>query len=138
MKRFRITVDGRTFDIEMLSDPRQDRVEVVVDGEPLTVEVDVVAPLGSEGVPPRAAAVPVLPVGVAFSSSSVRAPLPGVVKSVTVHAGEKVARGDKLLVIEAMKMNNLIRASREGVIAAVHVAQGRQVAYGELLLEYQD
>jgi 3-methylcrotonyl-CoA carboxylase alpha subunit len=48
-----------------------------------------------------------------------------------------VARGDPLLVIEAMKMDNVIRAVRSGAIAAVHAVEGHQVAHGEPLLEYE-
>jgi len=63
------------------------------------------------------------------------APLPGVIKSIGVRSGQRVAPGDELLVIEAMKMDNVIRAQRAGVIGVIHVAEGRQVAHGELLLE---
>ena len=65
----------------------------------------------------------------------VTAPLPGVVKSIAVRPGQRVAPNDELFVIEAMKMDNVIRATRAGVIGAIHIAEGRQVAYGERLLE---
>ena len=82
MKQYQITVDGRTFDIQVLSDPRQAQVEVAVDGERLTLavnatpveeEIDVAAP--SLAAPSIAAPQPVAP-----SSNVVTAPLPGVVK----------------------------------------------------------
>jgi biotin carboxyl carrier protein len=63
--------------------------------------------------------------------------LPGVVKAVKVQVGQEVAPGDPLLVIEAMKMDNVIRAVRSGAIAAVHAVEGHQVAHGEPLLEYE-
>jgi len=69
------------------------------------------------------------------ASSSVAAPLPGVIKSIAVRPGQQVAANDELLVIEAMKMDNVIRASRVGTIGTIYVAEGRQVAYGEPLLE---
>jgi biotin carboxyl carrier protein len=146
MKRYQITINARTFDVEMLSDPQQDRVEVAVDGQPLTVEVKLIPPAeqvaglkaDAQSAQVRAAATPDLSAGIAPSGKTVRSPLPGVVKSIAVRPGEQVSKGDKLLVIEAMKMNNLIRASRQGVVGAIHVAEGRQVAYGELLLEYED
>jgi len=58
-----------------------------------------------------------------------------VIKSIAVRPGQQVAPNDELLVIEAMKMDNVIRAQRGGTIGTIHVAEGRQVAYGEHLLE---
>jgi biotin carboxyl carrier protein len=46
-----------------------------------------------------------------------------------------VSANDEVLVIEAMKMDNVIRAPRAGVVATIHVAEGRQVAYGAPLLD---
>jgi 3-methylcrotonyl-CoA carboxylase alpha subunit len=58
------------------------------------------------------------------------APMPGLVKAVFVTAGETVAEGDKLAVLEAMKMEHVLRAPRAGVVAEVYVAQDTQVAAG--------
>lgn len=68
---------------------------------------------------------------------SVRAPMPGHIKQVNVAAGARVARGDLLCVLEAMKMNNQIRAPRDGVIAEVTVREGVQVNYGDPLMRYE-
>ena len=68
----------------------------------------------------------------------VTAPLPGVIKSIAVRPGQQVALNDELLIIEAMKMDNIIRATRVGTIGTIHVAEGRQVAYGEPMLDYAD
>lgn len=146
MKRYQISVDGRTFDVRLLSDPMQEQVEVEVDGRSLTVQVKPVPvakeATDSEGAPVPAPAAPVVaaPGRAAVGSpggNRVTAPLPGVIKSIAVSAGQTVAVGDELLVIEAMKMANVLRASRAGAIRIVHVSEGRNVAHGELLLEYQ-
>ena len=50
--------------------------------------------------------------------------------------GQQVSPGDELLVIEAMKMDNIIRASRDGTVETIYANEGHQVAYGERLLEY--
>ncbi len=151
MKRYRITLDDRTFDVKVLDDPRRDQVRVEVDGETFTVGVEaipvVLGATAQEAAPP-AAPTPVPGTGDSEDAATmvstpprgmegnlVTAPLPGVVKSIEVRPGQQIAAGDALLIIEAMKMDNVIRASREGTIGVVHVAIGQQVAYGEPLLE---
>ncbi len=59
-----------------------------------------------------------------------------MVKSIAVRPGQQVAAGDELLVIEAMKMDNVIRATRGGIVGVIHVTEGRQVAHGEPLLDW--
>jgi biotin carboxyl carrier protein len=143
MKRYHITFDGRTFDVQLLSDPRQEQMQVEVDGQTFTVEVKTVPATGElsavvsppAAVPAPLAAAQVLP---ASSSKTVTAPLPGTIKSIAVQPEQRVAKGDELLVIEAMKMDNVIRAAREGIVGAVYVAEGRQVAHGEPLLAYRE
>jgi 3-methylcrotonyl-CoA carboxylase alpha subunit len=65
----------------------------------------------------------------------INAPMPGRVLAVDVAAGQSVAAGDRLLVLEAMKMEHRITARAAGVVQAVHVATGDQVADGMLLVE---
>jgi biotin carboxyl carrier protein len=60
-----------------------------------------------------------------------------VIKSISARPGEQVSTGSILLVIEAMKMDNIIRSPREGVVEEIYVAEGRQVAHGEPLLRYR-
>jgi biotin carboxyl carrier protein len=156
MKRYQITLDGRTFDVQVLSDPCQDQVDVKVDGETFTVQVKGVLPdtQETEAAEPRAttptpaaslhpvpepspAAETGKPSGT-LSGKMVVAPLPGVIKLIAVRSGQYVSFGDTLLVIEAMKMDNIIRAAREGIVETIHTAEGHQVAHGEPLLEYQE
>jgi pyruvate carboxylase len=68
----------------------------------------------------------------------VAAPMPGVVASVAVAPGRKVAAGDMLLTIEAMKMETAIHAEHAGVIKAVHAPVGSQVDAKDLLVEFED
>ncbi len=64
----------------------------------------------------------------------IRAPMPGLVKRLAATPGQRVARGDVLIVLEAMKMEHALTAPRDGVLAAVHVALGAQVTDGAVLL----
>jgi 3-methylcrotonyl-CoA carboxylase alpha subunit len=64
---------------------------------------------------------------------SVRAPIVGRVARVFVKAGDPVAKGDRIAVVEAMKMEHVLHASRDGVVAKVAVAEGEQVAHGAVV-----
>ncbi|MEZ5613643.1 MAG: pyruvate carboxylase [Rhodocyclaceae bacterium] len=66
----------------------------------------------------------------------VGAPMPGSVVTVAVKAGQKVARGDPLLSIEAMKMETMLTAERDAVVAAVHARPGEAVNAKDLLVEF--
>jgi biotin carboxyl carrier protein len=68
---------------------------------------------------------------------ALEAPMPGRVAAVKVEPGQKVAKGDELVVVEAMKMENALRAPRDGVVAAVHVSAGDMVAPGRPLVELE-
>ena len=65
------------------------------------------------------------------------APMPGVVASVAASVGQKVAQGDLLLTIEAMKMETGIHAERSAVIKAIHVSAGAQIDAKDLLIEFE-
>ena len=152
MKQYRITLEGCTFDVKVLDDPRREQVRVEVDGEIFTVGVEAVPATveatGGETAQAAIAPSPATPAGLrkvpetsevsGSPGSIVVAPLPGVIKSIGVRSGQQVAPNHKLLVIEAMKMDNVIRAPRGGIIGTIHVAEGRQVTYGEPLLEMRN
>jgi biotin carboxyl carrier protein len=147
MKRYRITLGSHTFDVEILDNPCQERVQVQVNGETFTVGVEAIPTVAegtaAEAAPATAPAVvepapSSTPAGAAATGRVVRAPLPGVIKSIATRPGQQVAANDELLVIEAMKMDNLIRAPRRGIIGTIYVAEGQQVAYGEPLLDLAD
>jgi biotin carboxyl carrier protein len=101
----------------------------------------------SGGTPPRAAggerawrAAP-YPAAASYEPAGqgqVLAPIPGVIDSIAVQPGDGVVRGQELLVLEAMKMKNVIRATRAGTVAAVHVTARQHVKHGDPLVELQD
>lgn len=65
---------------------------------------------------------------------TVTAPMPGVILSVNVNNGDTVKRGDVLLILEAMKMENEIVSPRDGKIVSVNVEKGASVNAGDILL----
>jgi 3-methylcrotonyl-CoA carboxylase alpha subunit len=70
----------------------------------------------------------------AAAGDDIRAPMPGLVKLLAAAPGQPVARGDVLVVLEAMKMEHGLKAPRDGTVAAVHTSEGAQVTDGTLLL----
>ena len=62
--------------------------------------------------------------------------MPGLVVKVDVEAGQEVKAGEALLVVEAMKMENVIRAEKDGTIKSVNVEAGASVAADELMIEF--
>ena len=62
-------------------------------------------------------------------------PMPGKVVSVFVEEGQKVRVGDSLVIIDAMKMENLLCAESEGIVGAIHVALGDSLSVEQTILE---
>ena len=137
LMRLRITINGHVYEAE---------VEVLEEGAPLSAPVSgaVLAPASGALPPPAAASTsPSVPAGAqgpaprppvgASGGVEVRATLPGVVSEVRAVAGQVVAAGDVLLVLEAMKMDNDVTAPVAGTVRAVVVASGEQVAAQQVL-----
>lgn len=69
--------------------------------------------------------------------SHVKAPMPGLVLNVLVEAGQEVKKGDKLLVLEAMKMENIIKAAGDGKVGRIAVKKGQAVDKNQTLIEFE-
>ncbi len=143
MKHYQITINGKAYDVEVLDDPRKEDVRVRVDGEEIIVNVQ---SLTEEASAPSTtsvknvqsvAATPAPMAAAAVGSNTVKAPLPGVVKTIKVHTGQKVSPNDELCVIEAMKAMNIIRATRAGTVGKIYVTEGRNIAYGAALMDIE-
>ena len=68
----------------------------------------------------------------------IEAPMPGLLKRVFVKAGAEVAQGDRLAILEAMKMEHVLQAARDGVVAEVLAVEGAQVEAGAALIRLED
>ncbi len=144
MTRYRVTVDGRTYDVDV-DDPRARPVVASVSGTPYSVDVDVdPAPAetsagddSGDDAGQSAGEDHASEDGSASANREPRtmnAPIPGVVAKVTARRGRMVAHGDELLTIEAMKMFNVMRSPWTGRVQAVHVKDGDQVVQGQPLV----
>lgn len=141
---FRVQIDGRTVDVT-LEDHRD------LAHSPITSEVlPTVAPLAEvagAGPATEAPARPATPASAANAAADtgtrpavrdrMTAPMPGAILSIEVAVGAVVSRGDTVMVLEAMKMNNALRAPKDGVIAEIYVQSGDSVRFGQKLLRFE-
>jgi biotin carboxyl carrier protein len=74
--------------------------------------------------------------GLAGRANNVKAPMPGLIVDLRVKEGDKVKPGDALLILEAMKMENMIKASAESIVKSVKVMKGDSVEKNQILIEF--
>lgn len=149
MKQYKYTINGAQFDVTINSIVGS-KAKVEVNGIPFEVEmqgsslVEEALPTVSTEAPaaapaaaaPAAAEAPAAPAATngPGAGAPVKAPLPGVVAKVLVAAGQAVKKGETVLVLEAMKMENNINAECDGTVTAVHVNKGDSVREGAMLV----
>ncbi len=143
---FKVTLHGETFHIKLTGSGHRGEEQrpfyVSVDGiaEEVVVEtLNEIEVSGSKGGSKKKSVASVGASGRPRPSHEgcVTTAMPGSIVDVKVKAGDKVAAGDAVLVIEAMKMENEIQAAISGVVVAVHVKKGDSVTPDESLLEIQ-
>lgn len=132
-KEFKYTIDGTEYKVS-IKEIKDQKVELEVNGTAYT------AVLPEEEKAKPTPIVPKTPVAnpaesTATSSSSaggaaIKAPLPGVIIDVVVKVGDTVKRGQKVAVLEAMKMENAIESDRDGTVVAVKVQKGDSIMEG--------
>jgi biotin carboxyl carrier protein len=66
-----------------------------------------------------------------------KAPMPGLVLNIAVNEGDTIAKGDAILILEAMKMENIIKSPTAGVIKKIHAVKGNAVEKNQLLISFQ-
>ena len=113
-KLYDVTVNGATYEVE-------------AENAPAAAPVAPSAPAPVQAAPAAAAAPAAKPAG---AGEKVASPLPGVIIEVSVKEGQAVKAGQKVAVIEAMKMENEIAADCDGTVTAIHVAKGDSVLEG--------
>ena len=115
MKKYRVNVNGTAYEIEV----------------ELMGETEATTPVASA---PAAAPAPAAPAAAApAGATAINAPMPGTIRSVNVQNGQAVKKGDVLMILEAMKMENEIMAPADGTVTAVNVTKGAAVESGTLL-----
>jgi biotin carboxyl carrier protein len=132
MKQFKYTINGNIYNVTV-NKVEDTTAEVEVNGTPYKVLMDKPAKKQVITVkrPVQTITSPVVsrPASVA-SGGAVKSPLPGVILTVDCKVGDTVKKGQKLLVLEAMKMENTISSDRNGVVAEIKVNKGDSVLEG--------
>ena len=125
MKSFKYTINGNVYKVH-ISSVVDDIAEVEVNGTPYQVKMEKPAQ-----APTTASGEPVISRPAASTTKgAVKSPLPGVILQVNCKVGDTVKRGQNLLVLEAMKMENNINADRDGKIIEIKVNKGDSVLEG--------
>ncbi len=75
--------------------------------------------------------------GSAQKVNDLKAPMPGLVLKINVSEGQAIKKGESLLILEAMKMENVLKAASDGIIKSIKVKQGSTVEKGQLLIQIQ-
>ena len=114
MKKYRVTVNGTAYEIEL-------------------EELTGAAPAADAPAAPAPAPAAAAPAG----GEQVTSPMPGTILSVNVAAGDAVKRGQVLMILEAMKMENEIMCPCDGKVVSVNTSKGSSVESGTLLCVIQ-
>ena len=141
MKEYKYKINGNEYAV-CINEVNDTTANVTVNGEEYKVEwekpkeekpVVKVQPVAAKPAPAPAQAAPA-PAAAAVKGNAIKTPLPGVIIDVKVNVGDSVKKGDTVVVLEAMKMENNINADRDGKVAAIQVAKGDTVADGAVLV----
>lgn len=144
MKNFSFKINGNKYEVE-IGEIEDNVIDVNVNGSIYKVEVDrniqpvktpkLVRPnnVPSTDVSPQVkkTASPGTPSG----GGTIKSPLPGVILELHVREGDTVTLGQKLVTLEAMKMENVINADKEGTVKSIKFHKGDNVMEGDILIE---
>lgn len=129
MKRFNVTVNGVVYDV-CVEEVGGNSAPVAV---PAVSATAVAAPAAAPAAAPTATPAKPAQSG-AEGANKILAPMPGTIVKVNVSEGATVKKGDVLVVLEAMKMENDICAPEDGTVASVNVSKGASVNTDEVLV----
>ena len=124
MKKYRVNVNGTMYEVELED----------ISGGAQAAPAAAPAPTPAAAPAPAPAAAPAAAPG---AGESIAAPMPGNILKVNVSAGSAVKKGDVLMILEAMKMENEIMCPKDGTVTAVTVNPGATVESGQVLCTIQ-
>ena len=142
MKEYKLKINGNDYAVTV-KDVDDTVAEVEVNGTPFKVEFEkpitkrpvvVSKPASPKATPAGVPEVKVTKPVAGGSGATVTSPLPGIVLEINCKEGDTVKKGQKLLVLEAMKMENIIEATADGQVTSIKVNKGDSVLEGAPLV----
>ena len=138
MKEYKYKINGNLYNV-VIGDIEDNIAHVEVNGTHYTVEMEkkpkaaptpkpVARPVAKPAAAPAAA--PAAKPAAASAKSGVKSPLPGVILDIKVNVGDEVKKGQTIIILEAMKMENSINADKDGKVTAINVSKGESVLEG--------
>lgn len=136
MKKFKFVIDGHKYEVSV-NEIENNVAELEVNGTPFTVEIEKEEKVTTRPVAKPAATTSAPAAAPATGSVKfIASPLPGSIVRVLVEAGQSVKKGDVLLTMESMKMENNISAEADGVVKSILVTPGQNVMQDDKLIEF--
>ena len=131
MRKFLIKVNGNQYEVEV-EEMREDgtvveQISEVKSTAPAAAPAPAPAPAPKQAETKKSAPIPA-------DAFVVSAPMPGTILSINVNTGDTVKKGQVLLILEAMKMENEIVAPRDGKVASINTSKGASVNAGDALV----
>jgi len=141
MRKYDLTINKNSYEV-IVKKVTDNEAIVEVNGQEHTVAINqieryvlpesVPKPRTKQDTAPKS--VPAAATPVIVSGGSVIAPMPGQIKAIFVREGDKVKAGQKLLIMEAMKLENKLPATRDGIVKQILVRDGDIVSQGQELI----
>ena len=128
--KFHVLHNNQNFEAKVISYLAADKTAIVeVNGEKFQIKIEdeydqLVKKMG-------------LSVGGGKKLKNIKAPMPGLVLDILIEAGQEIKKGDQLLILEAMKMENVLKAAGDGVVKSIEIEKGNTVEKGQILVEME-
>jgi biotin carboxyl carrier protein len=127
--KFHVIINNSSYNIELLAKDENAKNQIIlVNGQKQNVEIkdkydDLLKQLGMDKL-------------MGNKANLLKAPMPGLVLKVLVTEGQSVKKGDGLLILEAMKMENIIKATSDGMVKKIHIEEKNIVDKNQKMIEF--
>jgi glutaconyl-CoA decarboxylase len=133
MKYYTITVNGNTYNVTVQEGIAAPAPAPVYAAAPVPVAAPAPAPVAAPAAPAAAPTPAPAAAGGTAGSVKVSAPMPGKILAIKASVGQAVKKGQVLMILEAMKMENEIVSPQDGTVASINATSGQSVEAGTLL-----